>query len=127
MKTSFDWTLQKMQLLSELIVVLSGYIDQWDAFSSRDSEINYFTDIDKFPNNSPEFKHGCYAGPTLQRINKTFKKFETHRQKLGSLKESLSTDFEAVREKSADSHKDYALGSLANGLPAETSSFTRRQ
>jgi hypothetical protein len=99
MKISFDWTLQRMQLLSELIVVLSGNIDQWNAFSSPDSEINYFSDIDKFPSNSPEFKHGCYAGPTLRRINKTFERFETHRQKLESLKESLSTDFEAVRGK----------------------------
>jgi hypothetical protein len=116
MKTSCDWTRQRIQLLTELIDVLSGNIDQWDAFSSRDSDINYFSDIDKFSSNSSEFKQGCCAGPSLRRINKTFKKFETHRQKLDSLKESLSTDFEAVRKRSADSHRDYDLGSLANQL-----------
>jgi len=99
MKTSSDWALQRMQLLSELVVVLSGNIDKWDAFSSPDSDINYFSDIDKFSSNSPDFKHGCCAGPSLRRINQIFKKFEIHRKKLESLKESLSTDFEAVRKR----------------------------
>ena len=99
MKICFDWTRQRIELLSDLIVCLSGNIDQWDEFSFQDSGINYFSDIDKSSSNSPEFMHGCYAGPSLRRINRIFKKFETHRQKLESLKESLSTDFEAVRKK----------------------------
>lgn len=99
MKIVFDWTLKRIELLSELIVLLSESIEQWNEFSSRDSGINYFSDIDKSSSNSPEFRHGYHAGPPLRRINRTFKKFETHRQRLEALKEDLSTDFEGVRGK----------------------------
>jgi hypothetical protein len=86
-----------MRLLNELIKVLSGNINKWTAFSSPDRDINYFSDIDRSPSNSPEFKHGCRAGPLLRHIDETFEKLEAHREKLGSLKDSLARDFEAVR------------------------------
>jgi hypothetical protein len=40
MKTYFAWTSHRVQLLSKLIRVLSGNIDEWDAFSSQDGNIN---------------------------------------------------------------------------------------
>jgi hypothetical protein len=114
MKTYFAWTSHRVQLLSKLIRVLSGNIDNWDAFSSQDGNINYFSDIDKSASKSPEFQHGCGAIPALHRIDKTFEALRAHKQELESLKESLEMDFDKVRRSAIHSRQDIFWKSLIN-------------
>jgi hypothetical protein len=106
MKTYFNWTSHRVQLLSKLIWVLSGNIDKWDIFSSQDGNINYFSDIDKSTSKSPEFQHGYGAVPLLHRIDKTFEALKAHKQELESLKESLAIDFDKVRRSTIHSCRD---------------------
>ena len=99
MQKAFDWTFQRIDLLSELIDVLSGTIDEWNTFISLNGDVGYFSDLDEFPRstNSDEFRElGC-PGSSLRNIKQTFEKLKTYRQRLESLTESLSRNFEAVR------------------------------
>jgi hypothetical protein len=99
MQRAFDWTFQRMDLLSELIDVLSGIIDEWNTFISLNGDVGYFSDLDEFPRstNSYGFRElGC-PGSSLRNIKQIFEKLKTHRQRLESLTESLGRDFEAVR------------------------------
>jgi hypothetical protein len=88
-----------MDLLSELIDVLSGTIDEWNTFISLNGDIGYFSDLDEFPRstNPHDFRELNYPGWSLRNIKQTFEKLKTHRQRLESLTESLSRNFEAVR------------------------------
>ena len=81
MKESFDWTLQTIELLSELLGVLSKMVKAWDTFSSCGGDIGYFSDIDASPNIS------TYACRSLRAIKEAFEKLEDHRQRLLLLKE----------------------------------------
>jgi hypothetical protein len=93
MKKSFNWTLQTMELLSELRGVLSETFEEWNTFISPDGDIGYFSDLDEFPN-SPEFRH---AGQSLRNIKEAFERLRNHRQKLVSLTDSLNKFSLAVR------------------------------
>ena len=100
MQRAFDWTLQRMDLLSELIDVLSGTMDEWNTFISLNGDIGYFSDLDEFPSsaNSHEIRElGC-PGSSLRNIKQSFEKLKTYRQRLESLTQSLSRNFEAVRQ-----------------------------
>jgi hypothetical protein len=99
MQRAFDWTFQRMDLLSELVDVLSGTIDEWNTFISPNGDVGYFSDLVDFPRstNSREFRElGCPSS-SLRNIKETFEKLKTHRQRLESLTESLSRNFEPVR------------------------------
>jgi hypothetical protein len=114
MKTYFAWTSHRVQLLNKLIWVISENIRKWDAFSSQEGNINYFLDIDKSANKSPEFRHGCDALPSLHRIDKIFEVLKAHKQELESLKESLDIDFDKVRRSIIHSRQDIFWKSLIN-------------
>jgi hypothetical protein len=88
-----------MDLLSELVDVLSGTIDEWNTFISLNGDVGYFSDLDEFPRstNSHEFRElGC-PGSSLRHVKQTFEKLQTHRRRLELLTESLRRNFEAVR------------------------------
>jgi hypothetical protein len=99
MQRAFDWTFQRMDLLGELIDVLSGTIAEWNTFISPNGDIGYFRDLDELPRstNSREFREVSCFGSSIRNIKQTFDKLKTHRQRLESLTESLSRNFEAVR------------------------------
>jgi hypothetical protein len=48
MQRASDWTLQRMDLLSKLIDVLSRTMDEWNTFISLNRDIGYFSDLNKF-------------------------------------------------------------------------------
>jgi hypothetical protein len=83
-----------MVLVAELLDVLFGIIHEWDTFLSPDGDWGYFSDLDRFPSNSPEFR---VAGQSLRSIKRAFSRLENNRQKLLSLKETLSSDLSTVR------------------------------
>lgn len=97
MKTSFNWTLLRMDLLTELLGVLSGTVDEWNTFISSHGNVGYFSDLDEFASNSPKFRHPDHAGQSLRSIKEAFERLENHQQSLISLTESLSRDFMTVR------------------------------
>jgi hypothetical protein len=97
MKASFNWTLLRMDLLTKLLCVLSGTIDEWDTFISSHGDVGYFSDLDEFASNSPEFRRPDHAGQSLRSIKEAFERLKNHRRALVSLRESLSRDFSTVR------------------------------
>jgi len=94
MKASFDWIRLRMDLLTELLGLLSGTIDKWNTFISQDGDVGYFSDLDEFPSNSLELAH---SGQLLRSIKQDFERLENYQQGLLLLKESLSSDFRTVR------------------------------
>jgi hypothetical protein len=127
MQKGFDWTAQRMDLLNELLHVLSGLVDEWDTFISPNGDIGYFSDLDEFPSNSQESRElGCPSS-SLRNIKQTFEKLEMYRQRLESLKYSLIKDFEVVRS----SDRPFALYANLEVLlispKAQTPPFPRRQ
>ncbi|KAE9365474.1 hypothetical protein N431DRAFT_563398 [Stipitochalara longipes BDJ] len=97
MQKGFDWTAQRLDLLNELLHVLSGLVDEWDTFISPNGDIGYFSDLDEFPSNSNESRElGC-PGSSLRNIKQTFEKLEMRRRRLQSLKESLIKDFGVLK------------------------------
>jgi hypothetical protein len=100
MSASFHWTRQRMALLTKLLGVLSGTIHEWNTFISWDGDIAYFSEIstlDDFASNSMELRHPDRAGQSLRNIKQAFDRLENNRQRLVSLKQTLSSDFSAVR------------------------------
>ncbi len=97
-KGSFNWTLERMQLLGKFINVLSGILKQWDAFISPDGgDIDYFADLQHpFSCKSPESQDNCHAGRSLRAIRKTFLNLQDLLQKLELLRDDLSRDFKTV-------------------------------
>jgi len=86
-----------MELLSELLGVLSETIEEWNTFISPDSDVGYFSDLDQFPSYSLEFRQPADAGRSLRSIKETFERLQNHQQKLRSLTVFLSRDFTVVR------------------------------
>jgi hypothetical protein len=97
-KRSFNWTLERMQLLGKFINVLSGTLKQWNAFVSPDGgDIDYFSDLQHpFPIKSPESQDHCAAGRSLRAIRKTFGNLQDLLQKLELLRDDLGRDFKTV-------------------------------
>jgi hypothetical protein len=95
MNASFQWTRGRLNLVTELLVVLLGIIHEWDTFLSPDGDWGYFSDLDRFPSHSREFH---VAGQSLRSINRAFKRLENNRQRLLSMKETLSDDLSTVCE-----------------------------
>lgn len=87
-----------MQQLGTFINVLSGTLNQWNAFASPDGgDIDYFSDLQHpFPIKSPESQDNCAAGRSLRAIKKTFGNLQNLLQKLELLRDDLSRDFETV-------------------------------
>jgi hypothetical protein len=97
MKSSFHWTWQRVELLSEFIDLLSGTLRQWNAFiSANGGDINYFSDLHECASRFPESRHNCHAIQSLSAIKKTFERLQNRLQRLELLRDSLSRDFEAV-------------------------------
>lgn len=96
MNKSFHWTNQRMHLVTKLLGVLSGILQEWNTFISSGGDIGYLSDLATIPTNSPEFRHPDHAGQSLRSIKQQFEKLEYDRQKLVSLKESFSSDFSTV-------------------------------
>jgi hypothetical protein len=86
-----------MELISELLDTLSDIIREWDAFIFPDSDVGYFSDLDDFLCNSLKSYYCTYATRSLRGIKETFDRLQNYRQKLRSLRESLSRDFTTVR------------------------------
>jgi hypothetical protein len=99
MQSAFNWTVQRINLLSELVDALSGTIGEWNTFISPNGDVGYLSDLDDFPrsSNSNEIRESGCPRSSLHHIKQTFEKLRTHRQTLESLTESLGRDFEAVR------------------------------
>jgi hypothetical protein len=86
-----------MELLSELHGVLSETFEEWNTFISPDGDVGYFSDLDKFPANSPEFRHAAHAGRSLRSIKEAFERLRNLQQKLVSLIDSLTKFSVGVR------------------------------
>jgi hypothetical protein len=97
MKRSFNWTLQTMDLLSELHSALSETYEEWNIFISPDADVSYFSNLDEPLNNSPEFRHAAHAGRSLRSIKETFERLRNHQQKLVLLRDSLTKFSQTVR------------------------------
>jgi hypothetical protein len=124
MNASFRWTRRRRDLVTELLGVLFGIIHEWETFLSPDGDWGYFSDLDRFPSNSPEFRA---AGQVLRSIKRAFKRLEYDRQKLLSLKETLSDDLStASSTMTLPDISPLVSHSLIESL-AETSVVTRRQ
>ena len=78
MKRSFNWTLQTMDLLSELHGALSETVEEWNTFISLDTDVGYFSDLDEPLSNSPEFRYAAHAGRSLRSIKETFERLRNH-------------------------------------------------
>jgi hypothetical protein len=85
-----------MELLNELLGVLSGTIEEWNTFISPDSDVDYFSDLVEFPSHSVEFRQPADAGRSLRSIKETFGRLRNHQRKLKSLTISMSRDFTVV-------------------------------
>lgn len=96
MQVSFDWTRQRRDLLTKLIGVLSGLIQEWNTFISLDGDVGYLSDLDESPD-SPGFRRPDHAGQSLRSIKYAFGRLENDRQTLELLKEALSSDLSTVR------------------------------
>jgi hypothetical protein len=97
MAQSFNWTLQTMELLSDLHGVLSETSEEWNTFISLDADIGYFSDLDESPSNLSEFRHKGSASRSLRNIKEAFDRLRNHQQKLVSLRNSLAQFSLAVR------------------------------
>lgn len=97
MNIAFHWTRGRMDLITKLLGVLSGTLHEWNTFNSPGGDVDYLSDIGEVPNNLPQLHHLDRAGQSLRTIKKAFGKLENDRQRLISLKESLSSDFSTVR------------------------------
>jgi hypothetical protein len=88
-----------MELLTKLLGVLSGTIQEWNTFISMDGDVAYFSEIstlDDFESNSLEIHHSDRAGQSLRSIKEAFDRLENDRQRLILLSESLYSDFSTV-------------------------------
>jgi hypothetical protein len=90
MSNSFHWTRRRMDLLTKLVCVLSGTLCEWNTFISSNGDIGYFSDLDELPSGAPKWD---YTSRWLRNIKQAFEKLENDRQRLITLKESLSSDF----------------------------------
>jgi hypothetical protein len=97
MKACFEWTRQKMDLVRELLDTLSDLLHEWSKFISPDGDWVFFSDLVDFPTNMSHAQHLDRAGQSLRSIKQTFGELESDRNKLVSIKESLSRDFSTVR------------------------------
>ena len=89
-KKSFDWTHQTMELVSQLLDVLSETIKAWDIFNSSDGDIGYFSDIDSL--DTPRFRTRL----SLCAIKEIFEILEGLQRKLLFLEKSCRNSAEAV-------------------------------
>jgi hypothetical protein len=87
-----------MQQLGTFINVLSGTLNQWNAFVSPDGgDIDYFSDLQHpLPSKSPESPENCAAGRSFRAIKKTFGNLQNLLQKIELLRDDLSRDFKTV-------------------------------
>jgi hypothetical protein len=97
-KRSFNWAIARMQLLGMLINVLSGLLQQWNAFvSPNGGDIEYLSDLQHlFQNESSESQDNGHAGRSLRAIKKTFGNLQDQLQRLELLRDELSTDNRTV-------------------------------
>jgi hypothetical protein len=97
-KSSSNWTLERMHLLGKFSNVLLRTLEQWDAFDSPDGgDIGYFFDLEHpFPSESTQSVDNCHAGRSLSAIRKTFVKLHGLFQKIELLRDDLSRDFKTV-------------------------------
>jgi hypothetical protein len=86
-----------MQELNNYHRVLSGVIRKWDTFSCKGGDLGYFSDLDKFPTHSPEFRQAAHAGRSLRSIKGDFDELLDLEQDLVSLKHSLIEFSRGVR------------------------------
>jgi hypothetical protein len=90
-----------MQLLGKLINVLSGLLQQWNAFvAPNGGDIDYLSDLQHtLPSKSSEFQDNGHAGRSLRAIQKTFGSLQYHLKKLELLRDNLSRDYRTVSGK----------------------------
>jgi hypothetical protein len=110
-----------MDLVTELLGVLFGIIHEWDTFLSSKGDWGYFSDLDRSPSNSPEFRA---AGQSLRSIRTAFRRLESSHQKLLSLKETLASDLSTVRMTAVPC--SFCLSHLLTKNVVETSLVSRR-
>ncbi len=89
-----------MHLLDKFSNVLSGILNQWDAFLSPDGgDIGYFFDLEHpFPSESTHSVDTCHAGRSLRATRKTFVNLHRLLQKIELLRDDLSRDFKTVSD-----------------------------
>jgi hypothetical protein len=79
--------------VTDLLVALAEVIHEWDTFLSPDVGWGYFSDLDRSLNSSQEY---CVQRESLRNIKQAFKRLENNRQRLFSMKETLSDDLSTV-------------------------------
>ena len=89
---TFDWTQQTMELLSQLLDVISKPIKAWQSFNSSNGDIGYFSRIESLSDISQ-----CRTRLSLRAINETFQNLKSLQQTLLLLEKSCRQSAEAVR------------------------------
>ena len=87
-----------MDQLDKFSNVLSGTLNQWDAFVSPDGgDIGYFYDLEHpSPSESTRSVDACHAGRSLSATRKTFVNLHLLLQKIELLRGGLKRDFKTV-------------------------------
>ena len=83
--------MKTIDLLSDLIAVLSKAIMEWENFNASDGDLAYFSDLESYPEGSRAPVRGSLAA-----IERTFKELEKLREDLLDLGKSCSNNAEAV-------------------------------
>ena len=97
MKRSFDWTHSRMELITEILDILSELIQEWNTFISPDSDFGYFSDFYESAFDLLESDSRVHAVRSFRNTRETFGRLQSHQQKLRSLIAKLTRDLEAVR------------------------------
>jgi hypothetical protein len=90
-KKAFDWTQQAIELLSQLLDVLSETIKAWDMFKSPNGDIGYFTDASTLPNTQKSPLHLSFHS-----IQETFEQLECLYRQLLKLDKSCKNSAQTV-------------------------------
>jgi len=91
--------MKTIDLLSDLIAVLSKVVMEWENFNTSDGDLAYFSDLKSFPKGSR-----APVRRSLGAIKRTFKELEKLREDLLVLGKSCSNKAEAVSYSSFEKH-----------------------
>ena len=89
MKERFDWTMQTMGLLRQLLDILSETTQAWERFCSSNGDIGYFSDLKSSLNDR-------FAYEKIGAIKEAFENLTHLRYKLINLEKSCQNQAQSV-------------------------------